>query len=361
MDRDKREKSSTSAMGATTSAPRQQAVRQILKAGLLYFLLVFAAGFVLGTIRVLWIVPHVGTRMAELLEAPVMLAVTVLAARYAVRRVSLRCTSSRLLSVGFVALTLLLGAEITVVVLVRHLTLEEYFASRDAVAGMVYVVMLSLFAVMPLMVARRYGRESIESSALLDPFIPRPDIRERHQIRIHAPAGLVFEAARNLDIQSPPIIRGIFWLRAKVLGAKMHPVRPAAGLIAEMLGIGWGRLAEDANHFFVAGAVCQPWQADVVFSPIPPDEFAAFAEPGRVKIAWTLETETLGPALTRFATETRALATDYESRIKFRRYWRTFGIGVLLIRRLLLAAVRRDAERLWRAAARTSLRVERPS
>jgi hypothetical protein len=35
---------------------------QILKAGTLYFALVFGAGFVLGPIRMLWAVPRFGTR-----------------------------------------------------------------------------------------------------------------------------------------------------------------------------------------------------------------------------------------------------------------------------------------------------------
>jgi len=56
-------------------------VMQILKAGALYFVFVFGAGFVLGTIRTLWVVPHVGTRMAELVEAPLMIVVTIMAAR----------------------------------------------------------------------------------------------------------------------------------------------------------------------------------------------------------------------------------------------------------------------------------------
>jgi hypothetical protein len=34
---------------------------QILKAGVLYFALVFGAGFVLGPIRILWAVPRLGT------------------------------------------------------------------------------------------------------------------------------------------------------------------------------------------------------------------------------------------------------------------------------------------------------------
>lgn len=44
---------------------------QILKAGALYFALAFGAGFVLGTIRVLWAVPRFGERTAELMETPI--------------------------------------------------------------------------------------------------------------------------------------------------------------------------------------------------------------------------------------------------------------------------------------------------
>jgi hypothetical protein len=54
---------------------------QMLKASVLYFTLVFGAGFLLGPIRILWIVPRLGVRTAELLEAPIMLAITIATAR----------------------------------------------------------------------------------------------------------------------------------------------------------------------------------------------------------------------------------------------------------------------------------------
>lgn len=60
---------------------------QILKAGVLYFVVVFGAGFVLGTVRTLWVFPHIGARMAELMEAPVMLVVTISVARWIVHPV----------------------------------------------------------------------------------------------------------------------------------------------------------------------------------------------------------------------------------------------------------------------------------
>jgi hypothetical protein len=62
---------------------------QILKAGVLYFMLVFGAGFVLGPIRILYLVPRLGTRTAELMEMPMMLAVVMFAARWVVRWLAL--------------------------------------------------------------------------------------------------------------------------------------------------------------------------------------------------------------------------------------------------------------------------------
>ena len=70
------------------STERHQNVMPILKAGMLYFVLVFGTGFVLGTIRALWIVPRLGMRMAELLEMPIMVVATILAARWIVHRLA---------------------------------------------------------------------------------------------------------------------------------------------------------------------------------------------------------------------------------------------------------------------------------
>lgn len=56
----------------------------VLKAGLIYFGLVFGAGFILGPLRNLFIVPRFGERIAELIEAPLMLIVIILAAKWVV-------------------------------------------------------------------------------------------------------------------------------------------------------------------------------------------------------------------------------------------------------------------------------------
>ncbi len=131
---------------------------QILKAGVLYFAVVFGAGFMLGPIRILWAAPRLGTRMGELLEAPIMLVITIVAARRIVRKLPVAPTASSRLCMGGIALGLMIIAEFTLVLWLRGLSIKEYLAGRDPVAEAVYYVMLGALAVMPLLVARRSGR-----------------------------------------------------------------------------------------------------------------------------------------------------------------------------------------------------------
>jgi hypothetical protein len=184
----------------------------------------------------------------------------------------------------------------------------------------------------------------------LDRFIPEPDVRERHENLIQAPAALVFDVAMHFDLQSIPLVRAIFWLRGKVMGATAA-TRSPQGLVAETIGLGWGVLSHRQGRRLLMGAVTRPWEANVAFRSVPAEQFAEFAEGDLVKIVWTIEAEPLGHALTRFGTETRVVATDEGARKKFRRYWRWAGVGIVLIRWLMLPAVRREAERRYRTHA----------
>jgi len=127
----------------------------IPKAGVLYFALVFGAGFVLGTVRVLWLVPRVGEQAAELMEAPIMVAVSYFAARWIVHRFVLPFAPATRLGVGLVALALMLAMEFGFVLQLRGLTLSQYFATRDPLSETVYYISLALFALMPLLAHRR--------------------------------------------------------------------------------------------------------------------------------------------------------------------------------------------------------------
>ena len=126
----------------------------ILKAAVVYFALVFGTGFVLGPIRILFIVTRFGVRLAELMEFPVMLVVIVLTSRWLVRKFQL---AAHAWLVGLLALGLMIAFEFTLVLWLRGLTLSEYFRERDPVAGAVYYLMLLVFAAMPFFMAHKAG------------------------------------------------------------------------------------------------------------------------------------------------------------------------------------------------------------
>lgn len=124
----------------------------IVKAGALYFAIVFGAGFALGTVRVLLLVPRFGARIAELMEAPLMIAVSYFAARWIVRRFVLPPAPWPRLGVGLTALVLMLVTEFGVVLRLRSLSISDYFATRDPISGTLYYFSLALFALFPLLV-----------------------------------------------------------------------------------------------------------------------------------------------------------------------------------------------------------------
>ncbi len=184
----------------------------------------------------------------------------------------------------------------------------------------------------------------------LDRFLPEYEVVERHQTRVTAPAACTYVAAREMSLAASPVVRAIFRGRELLMrGTMAADERPPQSLFDEVLSIGWGVLAQEPGREIVLGAVTQPWKGNVKFRALPPDEFAAFDEPGFAKIAWTIRAEPLGPATSRFYTETRVATTDPEARKRFRRYWTMVSPGVRLIRRESLRLVRADAARRYRA------------
>jgi hypothetical protein len=77
---------------------------KIFKPAAAYFALVFGAGFLLGMIRVPFLVPRMGARVAELLEMPIQFVVIVFAARFIVRRFAVPADKSVRLRVGLAML-----------------------------------------------------------------------------------------------------------------------------------------------------------------------------------------------------------------------------------------------------------------
>ena len=197
-----------------------------------------------------------------------------------------------------------------------------------------------------------YGRarRSGLPDKMLDRFMPKYDVIEKHSTRVDAPAGITFAAACEMDLLGSGLIRAIFRAREVMMGATPDRSLPRP-FIKSMKAIGWGVLAHRPGREIVMGAVTKPWEANVVFHPLPPGRFANFDESGWVKIAWTLRADPGDPGRSIFSTETRVFAIEDRARSRFRRYWSLVAPGVSLIRMLSLRLVRSEARKRARAVS----------
>jgi hypothetical protein len=118
-------------------------------AGLVYFAIVLGTGFVLGVVRVPFLVPRIGERWAELAEMPIMGAKIFFGAGYILRLFPDIHLRSRALVAGILALMLALCAELGLAVLLQNKNVAEYIRRRDRISGSVYLTMLVVFALMP--------------------------------------------------------------------------------------------------------------------------------------------------------------------------------------------------------------------
>ena len=198
----------------------------------------------------------------------------------------------------------------------------------------------------------RYGHpgKSARPDAMLDRLMPDCEVAESHEIEVDAPAEVTYAAACLLDLNRSRLVRAIFKGRELLMRSPSPTLSPKAIRMRELTTLGWGVLAEEPDREIVLGAITQPWQADVKFESLPPDEFVAFNAPGYAKIVWTLGAEPVDETRSVFRTQTRVTTTDAESRRRFRRYWALVSPGILLIRRSMLPLVKADAEHRYRSA-----------
>ena len=83
---------------------------RVAMAAAAYWGIVFALGFVLGTVRVLWVIPRVGLIPATLLELPIILAASWFAAGWILRWFAI-AGRREAMALGVLAFVLLMAAE----------------------------------------------------------------------------------------------------------------------------------------------------------------------------------------------------------------------------------------------------------
>jgi hypothetical protein len=191
--------------------------------------------------------------------------------------------------------------------------------------------------------------------------MPTCDARETHRIRIDAPPAIVFAALETADLGGP-LAKAVLGLRrlpevlargAPGLRALRHDARRPLTLDA-LTRAGFGRVARTPPASLVLGIEGRFWR---LVPPVRPVSAAGAGQPiaaGWARGLWSFELREVAPGRTELTTETRVRCGDDASRRRFRRYWWVVRPGSGLLRRLLLRAVRRAAERGAATPARSA-------
>jgi hypothetical protein len=137
-------------------------MKTAIKAGTFYFVLIFAAAFVLGSIRIRLIVPYGGTWAGLAFELPAILTLAWLACRWLVRGFRVPATVPARLAMGGWALALLLAVQTSVAAIGLGQSPGELLAGYQEPNMMIGLAVQLLFAAMPclrmqIMLAQRAG------------------------------------------------------------------------------------------------------------------------------------------------------------------------------------------------------------
>ena len=125
-----------------------------IRAGATYFAIVLAIGFVLGTIRVMLIIPQVGELIAVCIEVPVLLSLSWWTCVMLVRRLGVSRAAAARLTMGIFAFALLMLAEPALSTLLFGRSPAQHWATYNGLAARVGLAAQLLFAALPFWQAR---------------------------------------------------------------------------------------------------------------------------------------------------------------------------------------------------------------
>jgi hypothetical protein len=196
---------------------------------------------------------------------------------------------------------------------------------------------------------------------LIDDYLPRWDVRERHRTRVRASREATYDALRTADLAGGPLVRLLLLLRALpaalARGAEgMRELRARGGraiTLAEFEERGFRVLEEQPPAELLIGLEGQFWRpSGNVCTSGPADFRTRPPAPGIARAAWNFSLVARADGTTELATETRVLCADAATRRRFLPYWWVIRPGSGLIRHAMLRAIRDAAEASAGARAR---------
>jgi hypothetical protein len=181
---------------------------------------------------------------------------------------------------------------------------------------------------------------------LIDGFMPRYDVVERHAIEVAGSPLAAYDALLRVDLSASGIVRVLEAIRtfpAAVAawrgGATRRPRE--ARTLADIESGGFVRLAAVPGSEIVWGIEGRFWALDGGRCSPPVAAFTTSApQPGTARGVWNFAFHAIDPTRTLVSTETRVLCADAHARRRFMPYWFLIRPGSGLIRRAMLRQLR---------------------
>lgn len=176
--------------------------------------------------------------------------------------------------------------------------------------------------------------------------MPVYDVKAAYSTHVNATPQRVWQECMYADFSQLPLARRLRALRT--LGRKKAaPGEPRTLATMGKRGAGgFFEIARVPEQEIVLAIIGKFWRPDApVLRDWKPEEFPSIAPKGQAKAAWNFFLQPDGAGTgTILSTETRVLCYGRNARIQFRLYWTLIGFFSGLIRKEMLAMIRRNSE-----------------
>ena len=187
---------------------------------------------------------------------------------------------------------------------------------------------------------------------LIDDFLPKYDVVEKHQIVVHATADQTYRALRTADLGGAIPVKLLLAIRA-LPGALSSGARGLSKLrrrgsqkitLQDFERTGFSVLAENPPHELLIGLIGAFWKPSGGLCSTDARHFRGPQKQGTARAAWNFSVDEIEDGKVKLSTETRVETADAGSARSFRAYWLIVRPGSGLIRRYMLRAIRSEAE-----------------
>jgi hypothetical protein len=152
----------------------------------------------------------------------------------------------------------------------------------------------------------------------LDAWLPRPTVRTYHRRTADADPAALWRAALELRVRDAPTLGRVVRWRI--------PGTPAGLSFHELFGRYPFVVLEDGDHCSVSGLCGRVWTLRRDYPRIGgPDEFAAWAEPGTVRVLFAHWVESGDDGRSALVSETRVEPVDRRAALRLRAVWAVVG------------------------------------